>query len=1214
METKIEEAHRGLRSGVLLPILLGLCLATGAQAATQTRTSAFAYDAATGLLTKEIIEPNNPQLCLVTEYSYDGYGNKTASTTRNCNGSASSTPENKETSAPAVGDPAIIEARTTTTGYDVNGQFPLTRENALNQSETKTFDARFGAVTTLTGPNYLTTQWQYDGFGRKTLEIRADGTQTQWSYRYCAGVNGGTDSCPYVSGNSVKYLIQVTPLAANGVTATGPWTKTYYDSLGREIRTETQGNDLGGSPGANVYQDTQYDSLGRVWRISRPYANGQTAYWTVYSYDALGRVISETYPTLNGGTPTTATTTKAYNGLSTTVTDALGHAKTTVKNSQGQIVRVTDALNNSITYQHDPFGNLVRTIDPNGNATTLSYDLRGRKIAMDDPDMGSWSYVYDALGQLVQQTDAKSQVSTLTYDKLGRMTRRAELDLVSTWTFDDCNRGIGKLCRASADNGYERTHDYDSLGRPRSTSTKIGIFDYYYQLTTYYPNGRVATQTWNTPAGPSGVGVSYIYTDLGYLKEVRNAQNDDLYWQADSRDAEGHLVQQTYGNNVVTQQVYDPGSGQIKNLYAGAGNGVLALSYQYDSLGNIQTRSDSNQNLSESFTFDTLNRLKTAQVNFPGADIVTTNYNYDALGNITYRSDVGNYSYGGTNNKPHAVTAISGGPAGSNHYHYDANGNLFDSDNRFEEYTSFNMPSLLASGPLDQHYLYGPEHQRVKMISSASGTTLYLHPDNSGGLSFEQETDNNGIVEQRHYITAGGQVVAMLKIRNGVTSVRYFHRDNLGSTAAVTDEDGVVVERLAYEPFGKRRFPNGTVDPNDTIHGQETERGYTNHEHLDELGLIHMNGRIYDPLLGRFMSADPTIQNPYDLQSYNRYSYVGNNPLIFTDPTGYFGLKDLLRASVPPTGIPSFDMNTFHSQPGQTQVDRFIMSSQTAYTIGYIAAAYWGGSYGAAAYSSYYRYQATGSVTKAAWSGVLSLGTTHAFTAIGDRWHSGTWGNVAGHTVVGCASTAAGGGECGAGALSAAFPAAIGPVGDYGGAGNLVIQSVIGGTASILGGGKFGNGAQTAAFGYLFNHCAHNGCWTTSEERAYLDRGDFRGYYTEACRGGDLNACRFYGIATGEEPGPSAVLRKALLANGYSFAETNTLVQSTIPLNLANDYANLLPQSEAAAAFPSANAIRDYHWTEFSKYGLPPSTFGGTPFGKSFDVVPRGLWCTLCAP
>ena len=148
----------------------------------------------------------------------------------------------------------------------------------------------------------------------------------------------------------------------------------------------------------------------------------------------------------------------------------------------------------------------------------------------------------------------------------------------------------------------------------------------------------------------------------------------------------------------------------------------------------------------------------------------------------------------------------------------------------------------------------------------------------------------------------------------------------------------------------------------------------------------------------------------------------------------------------------------------------------------------------------------------------------------------------------------------------------------------------------------------------MYNECGHKGCWTTSGERALIDRGDFRGYYSKACFGGDLNACRDYGIATGEEPGPSAVLTKALLAKGYSFGETNRLVKSTIPLNLATDYANLLPQSEAQAAFPSAGAIKDYHFSEFGKYGLSPSTFGGTPFGKSFDVVPRGLWCTLCTP
>ena len=108
--------------------------------------------------------------------------------------------------------------------------------------------------------------------------------------------------------------------------------------------------------------------------------------------------------------------------------------------------------------------------------------------------------------------------------------------------------------------------------------------------------------------------------------------------------------------------------------------------------------------------------------------------------------------------------------------------------------------------------------------------------------------------------------------------------------------------------------------------------------------------------------------------------------------------------------------------------------------------------------------------------------------------------------------------------------------------------------------------SSSQAVEYLLNHCTHNGCWTTSEERAILDRGDFKGYYQKACAGGDLNACRFYGISTGEEPGPSATLTKGLLDKRFSFAEANLLVKSTSPLNLANDYANLLPQSESQAA------------------------------------------------
>lgn len=102
------------------------------------------------------------------------------------------------------------------------------------------------------------------------------------------------------------------------------------------------------------------------------------------------------------------------------------------------------------------------------------------------------------------------------------------------------------------------------------------------------------------------------------------------------------------------------------------------------------------------------------------------------------------------------------------------------------------------------------------------------------------------------------------------------------------------------------------------------------------------------------------------------------------------------------------------------------------------------------------------------------------------------------------------------------------------------------------------------------------------------------------------------GVSTGENPGPSVTLLRDLLDQGYTFEQASELVQRTIPLNLAKDYANLLPQSESQAAFPNAQDIAQYHWDEFAKYGLPASTFGGTPFGRFIGPVLPSLWCPLC--
>jgi RHS repeat-associated protein len=131
-------------------------------------------------------------------------------------------------------------------------------------------------------------------------------------------------------------------------------------------------------------------------------------------------------------------------------------------------------------------------------------------------------------------------------------------------------------------------------------------------------------------------------------------------------------------------------------------------------------------------------------------------------------------------------------------------------------------------------------------------------------------------VQWNNYLIVDRQLIGMVVERSDETTyTRYFHKDHLGSIAVITDEAGAVVERLSYDAWGRRRFPDGTDDPSGSITSQTT-RGFTGHEELGDVSLVHMNGRVYDPLLGRFGSPDPTTENPFSTQGWNRYSYVGN--------------------------------------------------------------------------------------------------------------------------------------------------------------------------------------------------------------------------------------------------------------------------------------------------------------------------------------------------
>jgi RHS repeat-associated protein len=310
-------------------------------------------------------------------------------------------------------------------------------------------------------------------------------------------------------------------------------------------------------------------------------------------------------------------------------------------------------------------------------------------------------------------------------------------------------------------------------------------------------------------------------------------------------------------------------------------------------------------------------------------------------------------------------------------------------------------------------------------------------------------------------------------------SLRYFHHDQLGSTIAVSDQAGQVIERMAYDPWGKRRNTNGLIDASDSIMGLTTDRGFTGHEHLDEMGIIHMNGRIFDPLMGRFMSADPFIQEGDELQSYNRYSYVMNNPLNATDPSGFISLRGLGRALDRFVRSPTLTnaYNAHRSMPGVVSVDNFVVKHKWAYAIGKAAAGYWGGPWAAAGATGYYTRITTGSDSEAVKAFGISIATSYGFQWAGDVGEGQEYGaqHYASHAAVGCASSVASGGKCGAGALSAVaglagtqFSASIGST-----AGRFAVAAVAGGIGSKLAGGSFIDGAQTAAYGFLFNHLNH---------------------------------------------------------------------------------------------------------------------------------------------
>jgi RHS repeat-associated protein len=526
-----------------------------------------------------------------------------------------------------------------------------------------------------------------------------------------------------------------------------------------------------------------------------------------------------------------------------------------------------------------------------------SFNVRGMLTARTDLDMGSWSFTPNALGETASQTDAKSQSTSFSYDRLGRLIGRTEAEGTSTWTFgvSSANKDVGQITTLSGPGGYSEIWTYNPLARPvsRVINANGPTFQFNFAFNSI---GKLSQLTYPTSTSSYRLKLLYEYQNsrLVRIKDF-NAQTT-VFWTANAANPREQITQETLLNGVVSNRAYDAVTGWLKTIQSGVsgGTGVQNLEYGWDKLGNLSSRIDKNQsNLTESFFYDNLYRLDYSQRN----GVTNQDLAYDALGNITSKLDVGSYTYHAT--KKHQVTSTGSPTTWS--FGYDANGNMTSGRGATLTWTSYNYPASITNGADTASFSYTPDRQYWKQVSNytsgGSATTLYI-----GGL-LEKVTTSTGS-DFRHYIRAGGSTIIVSRQSTGTNSMYYVTSDHLGSSSAITNSTGGIVVNSSFDAFGKRRGSNWSGSPSagdwSAIAGT-TRRGFTDHTMLDNLNLTHMNGRVYDQVLGRFISADPFVPHPLKTQSYNRYSYVRNSPLSHIDPSGFEDIGEIVVTGKTPS-------------------------------------------------------------------------------------------------------------------------------------------------------------------------------------------------------------------------------------------------------------------------------------------------------------------------
>ncbi len=830
-------------------------------ASSYIRTKSNAYDSY-DRLESVTVDKNNLDFDVKTEYKlYNTFG----------------LPTKIVTNPPTNNTTYNLSIITETNTYDDKCRFVITKKNALDYMVISEYEPFYGNIVKSTDANGLITKFEYDNLGRKKKTIFPDNTTETATYNWVFG-------SPYPSNSLYKVVS-----SSSG----NPDVVTLYDQQGRNIRTESTNFN-----GEIIWTSTIYNEKGQVYKTSLPYlANTTNIKYIMYEYDYLGRKTKETKPDNSFASINYSITTPR---LITTQTGGAGispQSKETKLNCLGNPEYVKDDNGKKVNYIYNSAGQPVETwVDGMSAHVLTTYNFHGKRTSINDPDAGLITTVYDAYDQIRVEKNGNQNVAgnsfsgtskTYTYDILGRIVAETQPEFTTTYSYNNTTPKLGTLQSVSSSNGTSNTYDYDAFGREILSTEEItenGNVKSFNLSKSYDANGRVNTITY-----PNGVTIKYYYQN-GELSDVKKI-NADLtempIWHANSQDILGNYNSYVNGG-LTTLKNYDENTGQLLRIQTGSSsNRIQDFQYEYDALGNLKSRTEYFPLVNlitfqkEEFKYDNLNRLYeiTYSDNTNAYLPKTIEYDPAGFGNIIQMPYVGTFTYG-ENAGMHALTSIT--PQSS------SLSPILSNTPQNITYTSFNKVLQINenNGLHRLEFTYGSDYSRRKTTyyynNSTTASTLRYY---ALGCYEEEVNVNTNTTTKDLYISGGDGLAAIFRITtSNPTGTWYFiHKDHLGSFDKITDINGDVVDSYSFDAWGNR-VGNLWNSPDQSVH--LFARGFTGHEHLDIFGIINMNGRLYDPKLGRFLSPDPYLQEPDNSQSFNRYSYCFNNPLAYVDPDG----------------------------------------------------------------------------------------------------------------------------------------------------------------------------------------------------------------------------------------------------------------------------------------------------------------------------------------